>query len=311
LIAEEPVVKAVEKFVYKAERQLAKRAVSSPIPIRTHIGFVRLRGRFGRILSGISPHVLENMHTAFDQQLDLPEIDAIARRHVEFSKQIPLMVNLTGHSGFARARPWEVMGVEHLEAAVSRGKGTILISGHFGYIRMIGPMLHAEGYDTATVRVMGRGEQGMNERVQRYKGHEIPAGLDIRPIVNALAENKLVVIAGDGLRSSEFVRLNLLGMEYPFPTGCMKIAMLTGATVLPTFALDSEGDRACRVQVLPPLRVDQKGSAKDIVSDFARLYDDQLLSAPHLWHRWGIKKVFTRAIEWSESEDRWNRGFGR
>jgi lauroyl/myristoyl acyltransferase len=251
------------------------------------------------------------MHTAFGQRLDLPEIDAIARRHVEFSKQIPLMVNLTGHSGFARARPWEVMGAEYLEAAVSRGKGTILISGHFGYIRMIGPMLHAEGYDTVTVRVMGRGEQEIKERLPTYKGREVPAGLDIRPIVKALAQNKMVVIAGDGLRSSEFVRLNLLGMRYPYPTGCMKIAMLTGATVLPTFALDSDGNRACRVRVLPPLRVDQKGSAKDIVSDFARLYDDQLLSAPHLWHRWGIKKVFTRAIEWSESEDRWNRGFGR
>ena len=89
----------------------------------------------------------------------------------------------------------------------------------------------------------------------------------------------------------------------------MKIAMISGAPVLPAFALDGQRGRACAIQILPPLQVDPNVSVKDNVERFAHVLDLQLQSRPHLWHRWGIGNVFEKVIEWSECDSRWNRSF--
>lgn len=303
-------------------KQLAFGLARSALPVHAHVGLMHWRARLHGHLTGVPDHVRENFTSVFGDELDPCEIDRVARRFVEFSKRKDLMMNLPAHASFVGSHCWDIQGLEYLDEALAQGRGAMLVTGHFGFGRMIGPVLQASGYELLVLRAMGmeserrRRLKGITEHAKgtaakliNHKVSEARADLDIRPIINALAQNKVTKIAGDGLRSSEFELFHLLGKEYPFPTGFMKIAAMCGAAVLPAFAGEGRVDHAFRVEILPALRVNPNAGVRENLERFAQVFDHQLQRAPHQWHRWKVKDIFRRVIEWSKSEQRWSTSF--
>jgi lauroyl/myristoyl acyltransferase len=237
--------------------------------------------------------------------------------------------------GFHDPRRWFVEGLEHLDVARARNRGAILTTAHLGYPRLIPPILHAHGYDVAQVSVKGpahlwnRLEQeemlakGSNLRrwihartrvviPKQRNPRDIVVNLDVRPILDALSRNQAVMIAGDGMRAVDFARLSLLGRIYPFPTGFMKIAMLTKSDILPVFAIDGNRRSQIRVEIHPPLAIDPLGDIVTNLQLFADILDRQIKRTPHLWYRWNLENLFDKTLEWSESEirHRYDDGWG-
>ena len=306
-------------------RKFAFGLVRSALPIRTHIGVMNLRANLHGHFTKVPDHIRENLISAFGEEHDLRKIDQIARRYLEYSKRNDLMVRLPNHVGFVESRCWGVEGTHHLDAALENGRGAIVATGHFGFGRMIAPLLQARGYETLILTALDEDGLKRTQKFRRIKGdthgrmgsiaelvqHKVTvarAALDIRPIIEWLAGNKVVVLAGDGLRSSEFMQFPLMGKQYPFPTGFLKIAAMTGAVVLPGFAKDGGASHACRIEILSALQVDSK-SVKESLERFAHVFDHQLHQAPHLWRRWKVKDVFRRVLEWSKCEQRWSQSF--
>jgi lauroyl/myristoyl acyltransferase len=300
-----------------------RKAVIGAIPIRIHLEIGFLRSRLIGRLSSVPNHVRQNLETIFAGEYGRLEIDAIARRYIEFNQRRYLAKILPKLPGFDRPGRWSIKGCQYLDMALSRGAGAVLVTAHLGYPGLVATILRAYGYKARMVTAGGsrlieaekRREEWLSRgswfrryvyartrvHVDRVGDHKILATLDVRPIFEALSRNEIIVITGDGMRSTGFAQLGLLGRRCPFPIGFMKIAMLTGSPVLPAYALEGER-RMIEIEIEPPLAVDPKASVEQNLDGFARSLEAQLRRAPHLWSRLGVGNYFRRAQEWSEGD---------
>ena len=69
------------------------------------------------------------------------EVRLIARRYLQFRRRVEVARLWPQIRNFAGSGAIEVEGLAHLDDALSKGKGAILVSTHFGYARLIKPIL--------------------------------------------------------------------------------------------------------------------------------------------------------------------------
>ncbi|HEU4464615.1 MAG TPA: lysophospholipid acyltransferase family protein, partial [Gemmatimonadota bacterium] len=213
---------------------------------------------------------------------------------------------------------WPVVGREHLDAALSGGRGAILATAHLGWWLLVAPILRLHGYPVIQTggpyferRRRAALERGRRQsRFRRFvdartrpSGHlgpeDLAITLDVRPIVSALARNRPILIAGDGKRALEFATFPLLGRPYPLPIGFVKIAMAARCPVVPVFALEGERPGSVRVEVRPPLAIDPSAAPAENLALYAGVLDAQLRSTPHLWSRWASPDPFGQRSQWA------------
>lgn len=313
-----------------ALRRMVFKVASNTLPVGAHFRLAWLRGRIHRQINGVPGHVRNNLATVLGDFLEPSELDAIARNHVEFLGRSYLTGLLPELNGFNDSGRWRVEGLRHLDNALTRGKGAFLATAHLGYARMIGPVLRAKGYDAKRVVAKSLNHVDRDSRWKHWlesggsirnriaplvspllRTDDISAQLDIRPILLELSRNKPIMVAGDGFRAAEFVMLPFLGRTNPFATGFMKIALMTGAAVLPCFVLEEEGDHRIRVEVKQELDLVPGGTIEENLLKFVKVLDEQIRCTPHLWYRWSIENTFEKAEKWTQggAQDRWNQTF--
>jgi lauroyl/myristoyl acyltransferase len=285
-----------------------------------HIKLAAVRGLMYRKMFGIPDHVIDNVTAAFEQ-LDSRHIHDISRRHVEFSQETRLERILPLLLGFRKSKGWRIEGETNLRSVLQQGKGALLLTAHFGYARLIEPVLRLQGYDALRVvaKVPGGGlnrahrwEQWIQKRgrfvrhcanvflLDLLRSNNVAAGLDIRPILRALSQKQLVVVAGDGLVSTTFLKLNFLGKQYPFATGYVKIALMTGVPVVPVFATRDAGEIV--IELLPPIEIHEGSTVEDCIRRCAHTLESRIRLMPHLWTRWSNTNVWKKALAWSERD---------
>jgi KDO2-lipid IV(A) lauroyltransferase len=295
-----------------------------PLPVRREL--VVLRGRLGARIAGIPDPVRANVEATLGGNPDFPDPERIARRYVEFAGCRSLVRTLPGSPGFDDPRRWRVEGRQHLDQALSGGRGAILATAHLGWWLLIAPILRVHGYPvvqtggpyfekqrrrraTRRDRAMTPGRAGsrlrrlLDARTHRagefLRPEDIAITLDVRPIFAALSRNRAVLIAGDGRRSLEFASFPVLGHAYPLPTGFMKIAMAARCPVLPVFGLEGARSGSIRIEIRAPLVVDPAAGAAANLAGFAQALDEQLRRTPHLWTRWETPDLFANRRAWA------------
>ncbi|MGH7559288.1 MAG: lysophospholipid acyltransferase family protein [Gemmatimonadota bacterium] len=303
------------KLARRTFRGACRKAISRILPaVRMHLQAAHIRGRLHARIGRVPDHVLENMRSALGETHTAREIDDLARRYIEYSKQAYLARILPYLRDFDNAELWPVQGLEHLDKALGEERGVVLLTGHYGYGRLIAPILRVHGYEVLqlarpkpNLKDLGTGRSksqalGLARTLIGSLGtHDIPADLDVRPIIQALADKRILLALGDGKRAHAFLRLSLLGRPYPFPTGIMKIAMMTSAAVLPVFALDGDRRNPIRLEIHPAL---SSGPAADVATslqEFAQVFDRQLRNRPDLYNRWKHRKWFETALKRAEA----------
>jgi KDO2-lipid IV(A) lauroyltransferase len=206
-----------------------------------------------------------------------------------------------------------LQGREHLDDALTDGRGAILVTAHLGYSSLIGPILRVHGYPVSQVAAKSNHDRNRARRAKwlttgsRFRRYvyertrvtaetlgpeDIEADLNVRPIFQALMRNGVVLIAGDGQRSIGFASHTLLGRPYLFATGFARIAMASGAPALPAFAFEGNRTHPVRVEIHPPLHIDPGASVAENIAEFASILDEELRRAPHLWHKWASQHVW-------------------
>jgi lauroyl/myristoyl acyltransferase len=280
-------------------------------------------------MSGSNSKARVNLQSHFKNSLTASEIDTIAREHTEFKGRLRVLYKLLPRISAARtAHFWEVAGLPLLDNALAEGRGVILLTGHFGYAKLITPILRSSGYDVKGVFAKPPSSVNRELRltswserhkkigaraiesllIDRYERNcVIPAQLDVRPIFKSVENNQPVMIAADGLKAAMFLRAPFLGSHSIFPTGVIKIATSTRALILPVFAKDERKSRRIQLQIYPPVKFDENSDLQANVELFARILEQQVLEAPHLWYRWNIKDRLERMPLLSNRiADRWN-----
>lgn len=181
-------------------------------------------------------------------------------------------------------------GLEHLERALARGCGVILLSAHFTVmdlgVRLLGTRVALD----ALYRPLGHPLIDEIMCRGRLRGLErVLVKTDLRGMLRSLRGNRAVWFAPDQAHSGANSTLApFFSIPAPTNTVASRVARKSGAAVVPFFPLRERGDRSYRLLFLPALE-DFPGPEPQ--ADAARinaLIEEQARAAPeqYLWiHR--------------------------
>lgn len=261
------------------------------LPYRWQLGLGRALGATSMHLSPRRRHIAEtNIRVCFPE-LTETERRRLVREHFASLGMSVLEVAMGWWASERRLRALgRLEGLEHLQQALARGKGVILLSAHFTPLELGGRLLSLH----APFHVMYRQHQNPAvEHVQRrnretHFERAIPRD-DPRGMLRSLRQNKAVWYAPDqnyGHKNSVFAPF--FGVPAATSTATARLARLSGAAVVPFFSTRLPHGEGYRLVLLPPLE-DFPGN--DIAADTARinrLIEDYVRKAPeqYLWtHR--------------------------
>jgi KDO2-lipid IV(A) lauroyltransferase len=183
----------------------------------------------------------------------------------------------------------QVQGLENLQAALAKGRGAIMIGGHFTTIEIATRILGT----VVPLNVLYRPTKNavlshiMLTSFLRH-GKPIPYD-DIRGMIRALKNNEAVWYAPDqSYRNKGAAMVNFFGIPAATTTATSRLARISGAAVLTYFPERLPGNAGYRVVIGPALE-DFPGD--DVICDverFNRLLEAQIRRVPeqYLWvHR--------------------------
>lgn len=172
-------------------------------------------------------------------------------------------------------------GEEHLQAALARGKGVILIAAHLGNLDIAIQVAVTQSY-SLTLPVEHIQPEKLFALVSRLRADK---GVKLVPVDNgalkaiyrALNKNELVVIAADRdvLRSG--ARVEFFGQETTLPDSPAVLSLRTGAPVLPVRCIRNS-NRTFTVDIFPPLALRNSGNLKDDIRNNTRTVTETLES---------------------------------
>lgn len=193
---------------------------------------------------------IKNLTIALGNRLDQREIAAIVQRSLRnFSRDIVemgLALELTPDEIRAEIL---LLGREHLEAAMAKGKGVIILSGHLGNFFLLGTRLAVDGYPTY-VLVNPPQDATFRELLDRYRLklgqrtiHARPRRQASREMMRVLRSNGIVIAIADEYRPGNGVHVPFFGRTVVARRGPATLALRTGAAIVPAYLIRDPGGR--------------------------------------------------------------------
>jgi lauroyl/myristoyl acyltransferase len=174
----------------------------------------------------------------------------------------------------------EVVGREHVEVAVARGRGVVLVTAHVGGWDAAARVLAAE-FGAPVMLVMeaeadGRARvlhDGVRSRGHVQVVHVGTSPLDALPILRHLRSGGIVAIQLDRPhRGGVNFETSLFGEQFWVPRGPFALAALTGAAVLPVFCWRN-GYFDYGVQVEKPYWIERRSGPRVLEAAASRAVD--------------------------------------
>jgi KDO2-lipid IV(A) lauroyltransferase len=278
-----------------------------PMPLRlalgtlTGIAFYAFDGAHRRV-------ALSQIRAAFPTR-SAAECRAITRAtFVHFGRALVLLLDVSRLAPDALRRRVEYDGEDRVRAALSAGKGLIIVTGHFGYWELQGvahalvlpplavlarpldnPLLHAllERIRTATGNTVIY-KQGGLRRVLRVLAHNGSAG----------------ILIDQHIHGTDAVRVDFFGRPAATTSALALLALRTGAALVPAFALPTAGGRF-RLVFEPPVEMpaaDAADPVRELTQRCTDILEMYVRRYPHLWlwmhRRWRDEAEATSPARW-------------
>jgi KDO2-lipid IV(A) lauroyltransferase len=226
-------------------------------------------------------------------ELCLPGLEPTAReqlvgRHFESLGVALFETSLSWWASNERIRAIsQVEGREHLEAALARGKGVILLSAHFTTLE-IGARILAT-FTPLNIMYRPTKNECLSYFLARNRGRLAKRAIprdDIRTLITALRNNECVWYAPDqSYRKKGAQMVRLFGIPAATNTATSRLAAMTGCAVLPYFAERLPGRQGYRAIIHPPLENFPSGSPVADAEAFNRMIENHAHRVPeqYLW----------------------------
>jgi KDO2-lipid IV(A) lauroyltransferase len=254
----------------------------------------RLGAAIGTLMRGISPRhhriVMTNLRLAFGQEkgeAELRQIAAECYRHL--GKCLIEFIRLPALSEADITSRVEMRGSEHLEAALARGRGAIVLTGHLGNWEMLGARIAAAGYRLNVIARPQR-DSTLTEYIRRTREvagmRVLHQEVAVRRSLLALRRNELVGILLDQNAGDEGLFVDFFGRPASTAPGAAAFALRTGAPVLPSFGWRNADDTHTAV-IEPPLPVIRTGDREqDLLVNtarFTKVIEERIREHPAQW----------------------------
>lgn len=187
----------------------------------------------------------------------------------------------------------QMVGVEHYEHARRRGKGIIVVTAHLGSFETGVAALVAKSEVVHVVfrrDELPRFERLRSAQRKRLGVKEAPVddgfGVWIR-LRDALQRNEVVLMQADRVMPGQRgVRVPFLHGHMLIPTGPVKLALTTGAPIVPVFTIRTSNDTV-RVFIEPPIYAPQGSDAGSgvhpAIPRLARVIENYVAKFPDQW----------------------------
>jgi KDO2-lipid IV(A) lauroyltransferase len=226
-----------------------------------------------RLFRGFRTRSVNNIQVALGTELDRAAIDDTARRSLRnfFRACIEIAVAIESSDEELKRRI-PVTGREHLDAALAKGKGVLVLSAHLGNFFLVGCRLAVEGHP-AWVLVNQPRDGRFAQLMDRYRLQVRQRTIHARPRRGALRElglvlrrNEIAVMIADEYRKADGIAVALFGMTVFARRGPVTLALRTGAAVVPA-CLIRQPDDSLQLVIEPELQLARTGKNKEDVRE--------------------------------------------
>ena len=180
-------------------------------------------------------------------------------------------------------------GVQHVKNALAKGKGAIILTGHFGNWELL-----AAGISTTvaplTPIVRELRSPRLNALVSRYREKAGYSTIDrdtgVRQALRCLRNNNLLGIVADVDTSVNGVFVDFFGRPAYTPYSPIAFALKTGAAILPSFIV-RQPDGTHQAIIEPPLTLDRcDDKEKELVINtqkYTKVIESYIRKNPEQW----------------------------
>jgi Kdo2-lipid IVA lauroyltransferase/acyltransferase len=230
------------------------------------------------------------------------------RRRILFSLMQGLGVTLAelGPSGYLHRdtlrRYVAFQGLEHLQEALSRGKGAILVTAHFGNFPLMLAKLGLEGYPVGVIirdprhRPVARYLDRWRARYGVATVKDKPRWASVKKALGLLQSNGVLVVHIDVNVSDGGAFVPFFGQWVPTFRGPALLSLRTGAPLLPTFIRRIHGIHH-RICIQPPLVIQSCGDREEdswrLLWGLTRSAEAAIRENPDHW--WWMHRRFRKA----------------
>ncbi|MTD57112.1 phosphatidylinositol mannoside acyltransferase [Amycolatopsis pithecellobii] len=233
-------------------------------------------------------------------QAGAAELDELTRdamrsyaRYWQEAFRLPAMDVTLIRRGFA------LTGAENLDAALAEGNGAVVVLPHMGNWDVAG--LWLVGYAGSFTTVVERLRP--DSLYRRFVAYRESLGFEIVPadggagsfrlLLQRLRENKIVCLVGDRDLSGSGVPVEFFGERTKMPPGAARLALSTGAALLPAGCWFTEDGWGARVH--PRIRVTSRSEVPAAVQATADIFAGDIAAHPADWHM--LQKLWTADFE--------------
>jgi KDO2-lipid IV(A) lauroyltransferase len=270
--------------------------LNAVLPLAFSLAIHRLVGKaLYRLLPKVRRVVRRNLEICFPD-LDPAAVEALAKRHFE-ALGMSIAECAAGWFGSNRPGRFDIVGLEHLNAAMALGRGVILYTGHFTPIEIL-----AQPFRQLTPRFAAMASHRSSPLLEEIQtrgrlrmAHEMISSASVRSLLKCLKRDFVIWYAPD-LAYPDGVLLPFFDVPAMTNTATSKIARMSGAAVLPFSYRRLERGARYELRFFPPLA---DFPSDDPVADTRRLtpYLEQFIRACPEQYHWMQKRFRWRPPE--------------
>lgn len=149
----------------------------------------------------------------------------------------------------------KIRNPEHLQEAVVRGKGVIILTAHLGSWELGGLVMGMMGYPTLAIALPHK-ERPVNDLFNKQREVRgvtvVPINQAVHRCLSALKNGKFIAVVADRDFTNNGEVVKFLGKDVRLPKGAAIFAYKTDATILPTFMI-READGTFSLQFEKPI----------------------------------------------------------
>jgi KDO2-lipid IV(A) lauroyltransferase len=238
-----------------------------------------------------------NLKQAYPDYSD-KEIDILNKKAF---RSLGVSVFETGIAWFTKSEKLQklcqIEGKEHLDLAMEKNRGVLLLTGHFTTLEMGGHLIgtYVDKYNAVFKNAHSPLFNALMVHYRSKMGDELIETKNVRGIIRGLKKGHATWFGPDqDFGDQELVFTPFLGGIASTLTATAKIAKMTGAAVVPFYPVRLENGRGYKLIVLPPL---DNFPSDDIEADSARvnkIIESMVYDCPEQY-LWSHKRFKTQA----------------
>ena len=240
---------------------------------------------------------LSNMKIAFGNRISDAERKEIAKASFKhFGKVLADLIKVRHMNRDKTLKLLSVEGTEHLEKAILRGKGALILSAHFGNWEMATALISRLGKVNVIARPLDNRmlEKEILQTRKNWGANVIYKQQAARSVLRALRANEMVAILIDqNTVRNQAVFVDFFGRLAATTPSLAAFFLKMNAPIIPVFCYPILNGRY-HVEIHPPLEIEVSGKEKQDILKITQLctkiIQSQIQNNPKIWlwfhNRW-------------------------